>query len=79
MLGPDRFAPRLLDVAHEDLEAAGIRGLIVDLDNTLMGYRETELTARAPRVGSAGAAARLSHRHALEQSFRARPWDRRPA
>ena len=43
MLGPNRFAPRLHDVAHEDLEAAGIRGLIVDLDNTLLGFRETEL------------------------------------
>ncbi|HEY1655720.1 MAG TPA: YqeG family HAD IIIA-type phosphatase [Candidatus Tumulicola sp.] len=43
MLGPDRFAPRLHDVAHEELEAVGIRGLIVDLDNTLVGYRETEL------------------------------------
>jgi uncharacterized protein len=43
MFGPDRFAPRLYDVPHEDLEAAGIRGLIVDLDNTLLGFRETEL------------------------------------
>ena len=43
MLGPDRFAPRLHDVAHEELELAGIRGLIVDLDNTLLGFRETEL------------------------------------
>lgn len=43
MLGPDRFAPRLSEVAHEELEAAGIRGLIVDLDNTLLGFRETEL------------------------------------
>lgn len=43
MLGPDRFAPRLADVPHEDLWAAGIRGLIVDLDNTLLGFRETEL------------------------------------
>lgn len=43
MLGPDRFAPRLHDVSHEELEAAGIRGLIVDLDNTLLGFRETEL------------------------------------
>jgi HAD superfamily phosphatase (TIGR01668 family) len=43
MLGPDRFAPRLHDVLHEDLEAAGIRGLIVDLDNTLLGFQETEL------------------------------------
>ena len=43
MLGPDRFAPRLHDVPHQELEAAGIRGLIVDLDNTLLGFRETEL------------------------------------
>jgi uncharacterized protein len=43
MLGPDRFAPRLHDVSHEELEAAGIRGLIVDLDNTLLGFRQTEL------------------------------------
>ncbi|MHB8147106.1 MAG: YqeG family HAD IIIA-type phosphatase [Vulcanimicrobiaceae bacterium] len=43
MLGPDRFAPRLADVSHEELERSGIRGLIVDLDNTLMGFRETEL------------------------------------
>ncbi|MBV8435261.1 MAG: YqeG family HAD IIIA-type phosphatase [Candidatus Eremiobacteraeota bacterium] len=45
MLGPNRFAPRLHDVPHEELEDAGIRGLIVDLDNTLMGFRETELGA----------------------------------
>ena len=43
MFGPDRFAPRLHDVPHEELEAGGIRGLIVDLDNTLLGFRETEL------------------------------------
>jgi uncharacterized protein len=43
MLGPDRYAPRLHDVSHEELEAAGIRGLIVDLDNTLVGFRQTEL------------------------------------
>lgn len=43
MLGPDRFAPRLCEVPHEELEAAGIRGLIIDLDNTLLGFRETEL------------------------------------
>jgi len=43
MLGPNRYAPRLCDVPHEELEEAGIRGLIVDLDNTLLGFRETEL------------------------------------
>jgi uncharacterized protein len=45
MLGPDRFAVRLSDVSLEELEARGIRGLIVDLDNTLMGFGETELAA----------------------------------
>jgi HAD superfamily phosphatase (TIGR01668 family) len=43
MLGPDRFAPRLSEVPLEELETAGIRGLIVDLDNTLLGFQETEL------------------------------------
>jgi len=45
MFGPDRFAPRLKDVSLDELEAAGIRGLIVDLDNTLLGFRETELAS----------------------------------
>jgi HAD superfamily phosphatase (TIGR01668 family) len=44
MLRPDRFAPRLKDVSLEELERAGLRGLIVDLDNTLLGFRETEMT-----------------------------------
>jgi HAD superfamily phosphatase (TIGR01668 family) len=43
MLGPNRYAPRLHNVTLEELETAGIRGLIVDLDNTLLGFRETEL------------------------------------
>lgn len=43
MLGPDRFVSRLADVPHEQLEELGFRGLIVDLDNTLMGFRQTEM------------------------------------
>ncbi len=43
MFGPDRFVSRLADIAHEELEGMGKRGLIVDLDNTLMGFRQTEL------------------------------------
>jgi len=43
MLGPNRFAPRLADVGLDDLAALGIRGLILDLDNTLIGFHETEL------------------------------------
>ena len=45
MFGPDRFAPRLHDISFAELDEAGIRGLIVDLDNTLLGFRETELAA----------------------------------
>jgi uncharacterized protein len=45
MLGPDRFAVCLSDVSLEELEARGIRGLIVDLDNTLTGFGQTELAA----------------------------------
>ena len=45
MLGPNRFAARLHDVSLTELADAGIRGLIIDLDNTLLGFRETELAA----------------------------------
>lgn len=45
MLGPDRYVTRLADVPHEELEEMGYCGLIVDLDNTLMGFRQTELCA----------------------------------
>jgi uncharacterized protein len=45
MFGPDRFAPRLAAVDLEELHGRGFRGLIVDLDNTLMGFRQTELEA----------------------------------
>ncbi len=45
MFGPDRFVSRLATLALEDLHAQGFRGLIVDLDNTLMGFRQTELEA----------------------------------
>ncbi|MFN2450365.1 MAG: YqeG family HAD IIIA-type phosphatase [Candidatus Baltobacteraceae bacterium] len=45
MLGPNRFAVRLHDISLEEIAALGIRGLIVDLDNTLLGFRETELAA----------------------------------
>ncbi len=45
MLGPDRYVPRLHDIPLAELSAAGFRGLIIDLDNTLLGFRETELAA----------------------------------
>jgi uncharacterized protein len=45
MFGPDRFVTRLASVSLGDLYAQGFRGLIIDLDNTLMGFRQTELEA----------------------------------
>lgn len=45
MLGPDRFAPRLCDVSLSELWERGIRGLILDLDNTMVAYRQSEIVA----------------------------------
>jgi uncharacterized protein len=45
MFGPDRYVTRLAVVSVEDLYNQGFRGLIVDLDNTLMGFHQTELEA----------------------------------
>ena len=45
MLGPDRFATRLHDVPLSELSEAGFRGLIIDLDNTLVAFRGAELAA----------------------------------
>jgi uncharacterized protein len=45
MFGPDRYVSRLADIPHENLEEMGFSGLIVDLDNTLMGFRQTEICA----------------------------------
>ena len=43
MLRPDRFVVRLHQVDLDDLERRGIRGLIVDLDNTMVAYRQSEI------------------------------------
>jgi uncharacterized protein len=40
VLRPDSFAARLSSVSLDDLAARGMRGIIVDLDNTLVGYGE---------------------------------------
>jgi len=45
MFRPNRFAARLHQISLEELWGLGLRGLIVDLDNTLMGFHETELEA----------------------------------
>ena len=38
VLRPDGYAPSLSGVSLDDLEKRGFRGIIVDLDNTLVGY-----------------------------------------
>jgi HAD superfamily phosphatase (TIGR01668 family) len=43
MFGPDRYVSRLAEIPHEDLEAKGFSGLILDLDNTLVGFRQSEI------------------------------------
>jgi HAD superfamily phosphatase (TIGR01668 family) len=43
VLRPDAFADRLCGVSLDDLTARGIRGIIVDLDNTLVGYGQDHL------------------------------------
>ena len=45
MLRPDAFAERLTTVSLDDLAAQGVRGIIVDLDNTLLSYRQDVLAA----------------------------------
>jgi putative phosphatase len=42
---PDSYAPRISDISVEELHAQGFRGLIIDLDNTLVGYRQERPTA----------------------------------
>ncbi|GAC1411461.1 MAG: YqeG family HAD IIIA-type phosphatase [Candidatus Velthaea sp.] len=37
---PTSYSPRISQIAIGDLQAAGIQGAIVDLDNTLVGYRK---------------------------------------
>lgn len=44
---PDGYARALPEVSLEALAAQGIRGIIVDLDNTLVAYRESRV---APEV-----------------------------
>jgi HAD superfamily phosphatase (TIGR01668 family) len=43
MFRPDLEAATLPDVSIEDLWGRGFRGIIIDLDNTVCGYRESTL------------------------------------
>jgi uncharacterized protein len=40
MFKPHAFAPRISAVSLDELDEAGVRGLIVDLDDTLVGHRQ---------------------------------------
>ena len=58
MLRPDAFAERLSSVSLSELAAQGVRGIIVDLDNTLVGYgrdacaeEDAAWVARASQAG----------------------------
>ncbi len=44
MFRPDGFAERLCGVSLDDLATRGIRGIIVDLDNTLVGYGQDHVS-----------------------------------
>jgi uncharacterized protein len=40
---PDQMTNRLVDIAYESLVAGGIRGIILDLDNTVVGYGRNDI------------------------------------
>lgn len=48
-LTPDRYAASVLDLSAQDLVADGIRGLIVDLDNTVVSWEASEPSAEVVR------------------------------
>ncbi len=47
MLKPERLVATLAEIRPTDLAAAGVRGLIVDLDNTLVGYGRPAIEPQA--------------------------------
>ena len=44
---PDAYAPGIAQISLDQLSEAGVEGIIVDLDNTLVAYRQSAL---APEV-----------------------------
>ena len=38
---PDAYAPGIAEISLDQLSEAGVHGIIVDLDNTLVAYRES--------------------------------------
>lgn len=61
MLAPDLMAARLCDVNVADLRARGIEGVILDLDNTLVGFGldEPDAASRAWVEAATGAGLRI--------------------
>ena len=58
LLRPDQYAPSLYDIDFESLRDKGIRGLILDLDNTLVPWGEDtvseELTEKIKELKQLG-------------------------
>jgi HAD superfamily phosphatase (TIGR01668 family) len=44
-LRPDRTAKRLADISLAELKAEGVRAIILDLDNTTLGYGRDDISA----------------------------------
>lgn len=47
LLTPDVVSPSLFDLSLDALQEQGIRGLLVDLDNTLVPYKQDDVTPEA--------------------------------
>ena len=65
-LRPDAHAASLVDVDVAGLWERGVRGIVLDLDNTCCAYHQPELAAGRRRLGRRRARPRLPDRDALE-------------
>ncbi len=68
---PTAFIPRIEQLAFSKLRADGVRGIIVDLDNTLVGYRAL---APAPEIVAWIAEARAHDIKIVMVTNNATPW-----
>lgn len=76
MLRPTSYTPRISEIDFTKLAADGVRGVIVDLDNTLVGYRALE-----PDAGDAAWVARASEHgiRVIMVTNNSTPWAREVA
>ena len=73
---PDRYAAHISQIVVAELYAEGVRGVIIDLDNTLVGYREQH---PAPEVTAWVAAATAQGLRLVVVSNNVRAWVERIA